>query len=146
MVILSFQFLVSLILIYNFFMNAKLIKIIINSVIGKANHIPIAPNILGSIVKKNKVKTKTLKKEIIADLFPSPIDVNKSEVNIDIPLNRKLKENTLKAFVAISYTGLSQSQKNPVIVSAPKKEIKNINKDKIEINLMHNFISFLVYI
>lgn len=116
-----------------------------NSAAGIANHIPSNPAIGGRMVKNRRVKIKTLKKDIIADLLPSPIDVKTFDVMIDIPQNKKEKENNLSPCVARGYTGLSGLQNKLVTIFDPKKEIANITAEKMNTSLKQIFIRLSVY-
>ena len=120
-------------------------NIIINSATGIASHIPSVPIIVGRMVRKSSVNIKTLRNDIVADLFPSPIDVNIVDVIIDIPHIKKLNENNLSPREAISYTELSGLQNKPVTRFDPKKDMTNIIIENINTNLKQSLINFSVY-
>ena len=69
---------------------------------GIDNQTPVICNHKGNKIRKPTIKTNVRQNDNKADTRPSDNAVNKADVYIFIPINKKPKENNLKPFNAIS--------------------------------------------
>lgn len=69
---------------------------------GTTSHIPLIEKICGRIAIPRRKKNRLREKEMMADILPLDRAVKRAEVNILLPLNKKLKAKILKPFKVIS--------------------------------------------
>lgn len=65
---------------------------VINSATGITSQIPLFPNSKGYIIMPITISTSPRKKEMMADVSASPLEVKKLEANIFAPFKKKQKQ------------------------------------------------------
>lgn len=83
------------------------------------SHTPSTPKIAGKAIRHTVINTKVLINAIMAETFPLENAVNKDDVNIFIPANKKLILNIPNPSIAILYT-FEPFAANIVIINGEK--------------------------
>ena len=97
---------------------------------GTAAQTPSTANQIGKISRLSTMKTKVLINEIMADILPLDRAVNKADAKILMPANRKLIENILNPFLAISCTLVPLAVKTVISCDENIVDIEYINREQ----------------